>query len=100
MTTVLDEPVSSTPTSPAQRLKATMAATRVSIQWFGILLRSLSSTSFKRCRSAKGKTGRISWELTSAGHRIPAPSVGQGWRCSAAISEVGPPFLVGRDGRD
>jgi hypothetical protein len=36
MTSVLEEPITHASTAPAQRLKATMAATRVSIQWFGI----------------------------------------------------------------
>ncbi len=36
MSTLLEEPTPRASTSPAQRLRTTMAATRVSIQWFGI----------------------------------------------------------------
>jgi hypothetical protein len=36
MSTLLDEPVSATPSAPAERLRTTMAAVRVSIQWFGV----------------------------------------------------------------
>jgi hypothetical protein len=35
MSTVLQEPVTHSSTSPAERLRTTMAAVRVSIQWFG-----------------------------------------------------------------
>ena len=36
MSTVVDEPTAHTTTSPAQRLRRTMAAVRVSVRWFGI----------------------------------------------------------------
>lgn len=36
MSTVLDEPAAHSSTSPAQRLRTTMAAVRVSLQWLGV----------------------------------------------------------------
>ena len=42
MSTVLNESTARTATSPAQRLRRTMAAVRVSVRWFGIR-RSLSA---------------------------------------------------------
>jgi len=49
MSTILDEPTSRSATSPAQRLRTTMAAVRVSLRWLGI---RKSLTSDQKARAA------------------------------------------------
>ena len=56
MSTLLDEPLSGQSTSPAQRLRTTMAAVRVSLKWLGVR-RALSEEQRNRAADSFGAEG-------------------------------------------
>jgi len=70
MSTVLDEPTTQPTTSPAQRLRTTMAGVRVSISWMGVR-KSLSQEQKSRAAEAFGAEGdyvSAAKKLLNTGH--------------------------------
>jgi hypothetical protein len=65
MSTVLDDPITTNSTSPAQRLQATMAAVRVSLSWLGIR-KTLSAEQRAQAADTFGAEG----EFLSAGKKL------------------------------
>jgi len=62
---VLDEPAAHESTSPAQRLRTTMAAVRVSVQWLGVR-KTLTPEQRNQAADTFGATG----DLLSAGKKL------------------------------
>ncbi len=65
MSTVVEEPAASSSTSPTQRLRATMAAVRVSLSWFGIR-KSLTNDQKNQAADTFGAAG----DFFSAGKKL------------------------------
>jgi hypothetical protein len=65
MSTVLDDPVTTNPTSPVQRLRTTMAAARVSLSWLGV-----RKTLNQEQRAQAADTFGAEGEFLSAGKKL------------------------------
>ncbi len=65
MSTVLDDPITTNPVSPAQRLRTTMAAVRVSLSWLGVR-KTLSQEQRAQAADTFGAEG----EFLSAGKKL------------------------------
>ena len=77
MTTLLDEPASRPATTPAQRLRNTMAAVRVSLQWLGVR-KTLTPEQKNQAADTFGATG--DYRHTNPGVSMPKapPSLAAG----------------------
>ena len=68
MSTLLDEPTTRPTTSPAQRLRTTMAAVRISFMWFGTR-KTLTAEQKAQAAESFGAEG----QFLSAGKKLLAP---------------------------
>jgi hypothetical protein len=99
MSTALDDPITDPAESPAQRLRTTMAAVRVSLSWLGIR-KSLNSDQKARAADtfgAEGKPdvsppGKVSSPACPAAPPSPPPC---DWPITAVAAPSSPYFPTG-----